>query len=339
MALMRIRSKLERSDMRVAIIGAGLAGATLAYELNEAEGFEVTIFEKSRGVGGRMSTRHGDSHEYDHGAQFFTARTESFAAFVQDMAAAGQIEQWQPKVVTLALKKKPYDRIWFEPHYVSTPRMNSLCKHLIGEQTVKRRVRITGVETSGDGQRLVDDQGEMHGTFDWVISTAPAEQTMAIMPEAEQDLSSIEFDPCFAVMIPWDLSLPNWHAAKVKESSIDWLCFNHQKPGRTSKASLLLLSTGDWARENYNDVDSAKQSLLFDLNELLDCDISDAAIHRWRYARTRKSLGQVYWQDTENQISACGDWCLGNTVEDAFLSAHAMAEQLIRRTQIDHELM
>ena len=72
MALMRIRSKLERSDMRVAIIGAGLAGATLAYELNEAEGFEVTIFEKSRGVGGRMSTRYGDSHEYDHGAQFFT---------------------------------------------------------------------------------------------------------------------------------------------------------------------------------------------------------------------------------------------------------------------------
>ena len=48
MALMRIRSKLERSDTRVAIIGAGLAGATLAYELNEAEGFEVSIFENSR---------------------------------------------------------------------------------------------------------------------------------------------------------------------------------------------------------------------------------------------------------------------------------------------------
>ena len=61
-----------------------------------------------------MSTRYGDSHEYDHGAQFFTARTGSLV----DMAAAGQIEQWQP-VVTLALKEN-HDRIWFEPHYANT---------------------------------------------------------------------------------------------------------------------------------------------------------------------------------------------------------------------------
>ena len=44
---------------RIAIIGAGIAGATLANRLNSS-GFTVDIFEKSRGTGGRLaSTRVG----------------------------------------------------------------------------------------------------------------------------------------------------------------------------------------------------------------------------------------------------------------------------------------
>ena len=39
-----------------AIIGAGIAGITCARTLVQA-GHQVTVFEKSRGVGGRMSTR------------------------------------------------------------------------------------------------------------------------------------------------------------------------------------------------------------------------------------------------------------------------------------------
>jgi predicted NAD/FAD-dependent oxidoreductase len=40
---------------KVAIIGAGLTGLTIAQELNTH--LNVTIFEKSRGVGGRIATR------------------------------------------------------------------------------------------------------------------------------------------------------------------------------------------------------------------------------------------------------------------------------------------
>ena len=157
------------------------------------------------------------------------------------------------------------------------------------------------------------------------------------MPTSNDSLRTVEFDPCFALMIPWaetEESKPVWQAAKVKDSSIDWLSFNHEKPGRTSEASLLVLSTGAWAREHYDDVEKARETLLSDLNELLDSDISDGNIHRWRYARTKKSLGQVYWQDSSRCLAACGDWCLGNSVEDAFLSASAFAEQLIKNTQI-----
>ena len=51
----------------VAIIGAGIAGLSCATQL-KVLGFEVQIFEKSRGPSGRMSTRNGDGWSADHGA-------------------------------------------------------------------------------------------------------------------------------------------------------------------------------------------------------------------------------------------------------------------------------
>ncbi|MEF8717273.1 MAG: NAD(P)-binding protein [Candidatus Accumulibacter necessarius] len=41
-------------------------------------GLEVSLFDKSRGPGGRMSTRRGDDWQCDHGAQYFTARHPAF---------------------------------------------------------------------------------------------------------------------------------------------------------------------------------------------------------------------------------------------------------------------
>ena len=52
----------------VAIIGAGMAGLAAARALTQA-GHTVTLFEKSRGVGGRVATRRIGDCIVDHGAQ------------------------------------------------------------------------------------------------------------------------------------------------------------------------------------------------------------------------------------------------------------------------------
>ncbi|MBS1717575.1 MAG: protoporphyrinogen oxidase [Armatimonadetes bacterium] len=47
--------------MRIAIVGAGISGLAAAYDLQKLEGFEVTLFDKSAGVGGKIQTvREGD---------------------------------------------------------------------------------------------------------------------------------------------------------------------------------------------------------------------------------------------------------------------------------------
>ena len=49
------------------------------------------------------------------------------------------------------------------------------------------------------------------------------------------------------------------------------------------------------------------------------------AVHRWRHARTVKPLGQTHLWDAQSGIGACGDWCIGHRVEDAFLSGLELA--------------
>ena len=65
--------------MKIAIIGAGIAGLTCAHMLKK---YNPIIFEKSRGIGGRLATRYSDQYQFDHGAQYFTVKDKEFDKFL-----------------------------------------------------------------------------------------------------------------------------------------------------------------------------------------------------------------------------------------------------------------
>ena len=57
--------------MKLAIIGAGMAGLAAARVLRQRRpDLAITIYEKSRGLGGRAATRRRDGFVFDHGAQY-----------------------------------------------------------------------------------------------------------------------------------------------------------------------------------------------------------------------------------------------------------------------------
>ena len=77
---------IARNLPTVAIVGAGIAGLVAARTLRD-HGLDVRIFEKSRGVGGRMATRRTDDGSFDHGAQYFTARDGRFLSLRAKLGA------------------------------------------------------------------------------------------------------------------------------------------------------------------------------------------------------------------------------------------------------------
>ena len=88
----------------IAIIGAGLSGLSLANGLKEND--SVTIFLKAGGVGGRLSTRYADNFHFDHGAQFFTARSKSLQRVLKPFIEKQIVQEWHSKIVTLEVGKK-----------------------------------------------------------------------------------------------------------------------------------------------------------------------------------------------------------------------------------------
>ena len=329
---------------RIAIIGAGMAGLTLAHQLKHKA--EVTVFEKSRGVSGRLATRRLGEYEFDHGAQFFTARSEAFEQFIAPFIEQGVIAEWQPRVLTLEAGEKPYRRDWFEPHYVAVPRMNSFAKALAADLDIQLEITISTLSAMPNGQwQLHTLEEKLPQVFDWVISTAPASQSIALLDQhlsvLSTDISSdtantlqdVQMAPCFTLMLGFEqaLKLP-FQAARAKNASIEWIMVNSSKPGRTEPFTLVIQSSNSWARENLErDLDWVNQAMLTDLEQLLGEPLPAVAVeslHRWRYSRVEQALEREAVLDWEKGLAACGDWCLSGRVEGAFLSANSLARQL-----------
>src|SRR5690606_12440274 len=115
---------------QIAILGAGLSGLTCARRLTDA-GFSVTLFEQQSDVAGRMSTKkillEGQNRfwQFDHGAQYFTARSPEFRQQVAEWIRRGVVAEWSGPFITLSHGIPGNDPGTGDPRYVGTPGMIS----------------------------------------------------------------------------------------------------------------------------------------------------------------------------------------------------------------------
>ncbi|MFN3717809.1 MAG: NAD(P)/FAD-dependent oxidoreductase [Rhizobium rhizophilum] len=323
----------------IAIIGAGIAGITLAREL--APSADVTIIEKSRGLGGRMANRRREGFAFDHGAQYFTARSPAFRAVAEDAVEAGHAGIWPKAVHTLKAEGLVTDSRPPEARYIGLPGMSGFANGLAEGLQIRKEATVTALKRTEHGWALTDSEGQDLGHFDLVLSTAPAPQTIRLMPEAFSGrgaLANVRMSGCFTLMIGLDQPLHlDFDAARIDDAILSWIAIEGSKPGRGEKTALTIHSRNDWAEANLErDRDEVKSEMLASLKRLLGLDFSNAAwldLHRWRYASVEKPAGQPFLFDDALGLGASGDWCLGNRVEAAVESATALSERLITRLQ------
>jgi glycine/D-amino acid oxidase-like deaminating enzyme len=74
----------------IAVVGGGLAGLAAGVAL-AAAGAEVTLFERSRLLGGRATSFTVDGHEVDNGQHVFLACCTEFRAFAAELGFAGSL--------------------------------------------------------------------------------------------------------------------------------------------------------------------------------------------------------------------------------------------------------
>jgi predicted NAD/FAD-dependent oxidoreductase len=318
---------------RIAVIGAGLSGLVVAHRLRPIA--DVTVYEKSRGAGGRMATRYAGDFEFDHGAQFFTARTKSFRAFLQPLIDAGAVADWQAEFAQFDGCEMKDLRPWGgdHAHYVGAPRMNDIGKILSPGLNIALETTIASIARQDDGWMLTDSAGARSGPFDWLVSTAPAPQTAALardFPELVDYSRQRRMLGCFALMLGFaePVDLP-WQAAIVRNADISWMSVNSSKPGRKPPFTLVVHSTNAWADAHMGDDDERVLGHLLDQASMVTGkDLHNAdhrQVHRWRYANGDKQSEPSFFINEADRLAACGDWCVRGRIEAAFTSADNLA--------------
>jgi renalase len=278
--------------------------------------------------------------EFDHGAQFFTAKSPRFSEFLEPLVDAGVVSVWSPRVAELDRDRIAALHQWdsSEPHYVGAPRMNSIGKHLAADLDVRRNTTVARLVQQAQRWLLFDSEGQPLGEHDWVVLAAPAPQTLALIPDSApliQQISATRMIGCFTLMIgleqPLDLS---WDAAYVERADIGWIAVNSGKPARPEPYCLVVHSTNAWAESHMgDDLESVKRHLLSESASVLGETIRDATycgLHRWRYANCEPQPGDGFGFDEQCRIAACGDWFAHGRVEEAFTSAVQLVESLKR---------
>ncbi len=320
---------------RVAVIGAGLTGLVVARALGESH--DVTVYEKSRGVGGRLATRYAGDFEFDHGAQFFTARTAAFREFLAPLIEAGHVAPWQARFAEFSGPEITSSRRWDEdyPHYVGVPRMNVIGKVLAPGLDIRTGARVTSTAQTDAGWSLTIEctsRGEERADADWLIVTAPLEQALNLVPgrvALESAIAGRTMLGCYALMLGFDVSpaLP-FDAALVREADISWISVNSSKPGRAAAPTIVVHATNRWAEANMElELDAVLAHMVAELTRVTGF-AADAAVHkdvqRWRYANSPKATGATHFLDTDNHFAVSGDWWIRGRVESAFSSANGL---------------
>ncbi|MFM8793316.1 MAG: NAD(P)/FAD-dependent oxidoreductase, partial [Acidimicrobiales bacterium] len=137
--------------MRTVIIGAGLSGLMAARSLHDA-GREVIVLDKGRGVGGRLATRRIGDARLDHGAQFFTVRSDEFRSVVDSWLADGVVREWC----------RGFGEQDGHPRYVGTDGMTSIAKHLARGLDVRTSTLAFSLRREDDCWQVRTDDGVDH---------------------------------------------------------------------------------------------------------------------------------------------------------------------------------
>ena len=321
--------------MRVLVIGAGIAGLSAARRFVEV-GVDVDdnrVVDKGRGIGGRMASRRLETPvgtaRFDHGAQFFTTRSEAFSSTVAAAVDAGAVVEWTRG---FSGRSDGY------PRWRGKEGMTSLCKWMADDAGLQPEL----------GHQIIDLGDELDATpADVVVHTAPVPQALATLafggllpePSLATALAELHYKPTIAILAVPAVDpdgLPDHGGAQYHDHPELAFVADNRAKGISDASSVTIhlsneLSTALWNADDGVVVDRALTAAADVLGPAAEPhDLVAVQVQRWRYAGPVEVWPEatVAWGD-HPRVALAGEAFAGPKVEGAYLSGRAAADALM----------
>ncbi|MFB6084645.1 MAG: NAD(P)/FAD-dependent oxidoreductase [Halorientalis sp.] len=318
----------------IAIVGAGAAGAGVAYVLAEADA-TVTVFEKSRGVCGRAATRRREGCRYDHGANYVKADDDRVARLLtEELDTEGLVDVEEPVWVFDGDGEIAEGRDADAHKWTYEAGITGLAKRLFGatDATVENGVRVSEPVRANEGWRLYDTDGRDLGHFDAVVLTPPAPQTADLLGSANWEhrlcrelreaVAVVPYRTVVTAVLHYPVELDRPYYALVNtddEHDVGWVSREECKDGHVPDGESLLIvqMSPDWSVQHYDADDGAitataadRVAELLDDERLAEPDWTDT--QRWRYALTDGGVDEgIVDRAADHDLYLAGDWVAG----------------------------
>ena len=314
----------------IAIIGTGFSAATLGYFLKN----DLDFYEKSRGVGGRCSTRRVDNVGlFDHGLQYIKSENSEFKKFLSDYTI------WQGNFKIFKNDQLKDDSN--KERIINENGNNLLVKNLFKNKRVFANKELKSIEKKNDCFQLNFNDSTQEN-YKTVIITTPYQQAYNLTKQfTENYFSKLNFcmQPNLTLMVAFNKSL-NLNLSAISFEDDDVLGFVANE--NTKKKTLInkdlelwtIQSSVKYATKNIYEYRNNKENLADEMLKSLSVklkinikkdNIQYSDIHGWRYAYGNKSdAANCYWNE-DLRLGICGDWFSGGNAESAFINAKKLA--------------
>lgn len=325
-------SKKENQEQRIAVIGAGLAGMRCAALLAEA-GFQVSVFDKSRGTGGRLSSSRLGELTTDLGVPFIDTQLDELRQWLY--AHQQHTQRWLPNQTDFAFSAAP--NVATRELWVGVPRSSGLTRILASGITLYPETRVSVVWPDQQGVLLRDEHADTLGHFDKVVIATPAPQAaplLDVIQSYQARAAAINMLPAWVVALELaekPASLYDIDLLEGEHSEFARVLCESSKPQRQGEI-WTLQATSDWSQAYLNlSADTVMHEMVASLVALTGdpIQVKNYRSHRWLYceAQNPEAVGALW--DADKSIGVCGEWLAEGGVDGAWKSGTQLAQMIM----------
>mgnify|MGYP001249071476 FL=1 len=311
---------------KISIIGTGLSAIFSAIHLRKNTDLEINLFDKARGLGGRLATRRAEDGKFDHGAQYFSIERISNLPEIQMLINEGIISNIEDKDI-----------------YFSPDGMTNIAKKLLMDFNIFKEHKLVSIDKENENYKLFFENGSTFNS-DYIIMSCPMPQSLEILNKSKIDfdnnlikaLEDLNYFPCIVVMIKSEIKLSNLDkhiGTDVDSKNISWIGDNYRKKVSSIENYYTIQCSPEFSYENFeNEYDETNEKLKHDMEKIFGSNYQILSNHKWRY-----SIPKNFYQgdnslviNEKDFLGLCGDIFTNGRFDGAITSGLSIADKFLK---------